>query len=84
MTSLEPIRDVSQSRAKKFWKGYSPLLYPPLHNALSSARTLLRNYLQQEKKIIVFKDTECSFSYSEKCTIAFPYATCFDFYAKFF
>jgi hypothetical protein len=55
VTSFQPIRDVSRNRAKNFWKGYSPLLYPPLHNTLSSARTLWRNYVQLDKKILVVK-----------------------------
>ena len=47
--------DVSRNCAKKFWKGYSPLLNPSLHDPLSSAHTLLSNYVQLDKKILVFK-----------------------------
>lgn len=53
VTSFQPIRDVPRNRAKNFWKGCSPLLYPPIHNTLSSARTLLRNSVQLDKKILV-------------------------------
>jgi hypothetical protein len=76
VTSLQPIRDVSGSRAHKFRKGYSPLPYPPLHNTLSSARTLLRNYVQLDKKILVVKQTECVLSHSQKCTIESRRAVC--------
>jgi hypothetical protein len=80
VTSFQPIHDVSRNRAKKN-SGKVVHLSSTLHNTLSSARTLLRNYVQLDKKILVVKP-KVHYHIHNSVPIVFRRAVCLHFHTK--